>query len=185
MPIKWMALECIHYRKFTHQSDVWSYGGCWMYYAKTSLCLMLIPVGGIKSMSWIPVSFICISTPLSVCLLVPSLFVSPSRFLFVSPSPTWFRSDHLGADDIRRQTIWRHPHKRNPRHPGERGAPVSAAHLHHRRLHGHGQMWENKHLDMLRLHRHFWTSCNCCLSRKWQHWTQSHSNSVSEHISIF
>ncbi|XP_034061358.1 receptor tyrosine-protein kinase erbB-4-like isoform X3 [Gymnodraco acuticeps] len=26
MPIKWMALECIHYRKFTHQSDVWSYG---------------------------------------------------------------------------------------------------------------------------------------------------------------
>lgn len=27
MPIKWMALECIHYRKFTHQSDVWSYGG--------------------------------------------------------------------------------------------------------------------------------------------------------------
>ncbi|XP_015278899.1 PREDICTED: receptor tyrosine-protein kinase erbB-4, partial [Gekko japonicus] len=28
MPIKWMALECIHYRKFTHQTDVWSYG--WM-----------------------------------------------------------------------------------------------------------------------------------------------------------
>ncbi|KAM9455172.1 receptor tyrosine-protein kinase erbB-4-like [Clarias gariepinus] len=26
MLIKWMALECIHYRKFTHQSDVWSYG---------------------------------------------------------------------------------------------------------------------------------------------------------------
>lgn len=26
MAIKWMALECIHYRKFTHQSDVWSYG---------------------------------------------------------------------------------------------------------------------------------------------------------------
>lgn len=24
--LKWMALECIHYRKFTHQSDVWSYG---------------------------------------------------------------------------------------------------------------------------------------------------------------
>lgn len=29
MPIKWMALECIHYRKFTHQSDVWSYGKRW------------------------------------------------------------------------------------------------------------------------------------------------------------
>jgi len=26
MPIKWMALECIHYRRFTHQSDIWSYG---------------------------------------------------------------------------------------------------------------------------------------------------------------
>lgn len=26
MSIKWMALECIQYRKFTHQSDVWSYG---------------------------------------------------------------------------------------------------------------------------------------------------------------
>ncbi|XP_030634922.1 receptor tyrosine-protein kinase erbB-4-like [Chanos chanos] len=26
MPIKWMALECMLYRKFTHQSDVWSYG---------------------------------------------------------------------------------------------------------------------------------------------------------------
>ncbi|XP_057613896.1 receptor tyrosine-protein kinase erbB-3 [Chionomys nivalis] len=25
-PIKWMALECIHFGKYTHQSDVWSYG---------------------------------------------------------------------------------------------------------------------------------------------------------------
>uniref|UniRef100_A0AAY4DL43 Protein kinase domain-containing protein n=1 Tax=Denticeps clupeoides TaxID=299321 RepID=A0AAY4DL43_9TELE len=27
MPIKWMALECIHYRKFTHQSDLMTFGG--------------------------------------------------------------------------------------------------------------------------------------------------------------
>ncbi|XP_033097658.1 receptor tyrosine-protein kinase erbB-4-like isoform X2 [Anneissia japonica] len=26
MPIKWLALECIMYRKFTHKSDVWSFG---------------------------------------------------------------------------------------------------------------------------------------------------------------
>lgn len=26
MPIKWLALECIHDRKFTHKSDVWAFG---------------------------------------------------------------------------------------------------------------------------------------------------------------
>lgn len=26
MPIKWLALECIQHRIFTHKSDVWSYG---------------------------------------------------------------------------------------------------------------------------------------------------------------
>lgn len=45
MPVKWMALECIHYRKFTHQSDVWSYGECrgakWiihLYSCQSSIC---------------------------------------------------------------------------------------------------------------------------------------------------
>ena len=28
MPIKWLALECIQHRVFTHKSDVWSYGRC-------------------------------------------------------------------------------------------------------------------------------------------------------------
>ncbi|XP_022103983.1 epidermal growth factor receptor-like isoform X2 [Acanthaster planci] len=26
MPIKWLALECIHHRRFSHKSDVWSFG---------------------------------------------------------------------------------------------------------------------------------------------------------------
>lgn len=29
VPIKWMALESILRRRFTHQSDVWSYGAWW------------------------------------------------------------------------------------------------------------------------------------------------------------
>lgn len=26
MPIKWLALECIQFKKYTHKSDVWAYG---------------------------------------------------------------------------------------------------------------------------------------------------------------
>lgn len=36
VPIKWMALESILNRMYTHQSDVWSYG-------KYSVCLMCEP----------------------------------------------------------------------------------------------------------------------------------------------
>lgn len=48
MPIKWMALECIHYRKFTHQSDVWSYGEGIFYlftaqYIHIQFCSCLLP----------------------------------------------------------------------------------------------------------------------------------------------
>ena len=28
MPIKWLALECIQHRIFTHKSDVWAFGMC-------------------------------------------------------------------------------------------------------------------------------------------------------------
>lgn len=31
VPIKWMALESILNRTYTHQSDVWSYGGCFVF----------------------------------------------------------------------------------------------------------------------------------------------------------
>lgn len=41
MPIKWMALECIHYRKFTHQSDVWSYGGLFFCLSVINLSFLL------------------------------------------------------------------------------------------------------------------------------------------------
>lgn len=36
VPIKWMALESILTRMYTHQSDVWSYGKC-------RVCLMREP----------------------------------------------------------------------------------------------------------------------------------------------
>lgn len=126
MPIKWMALECIHYRKFTHQSDVWSYGEC-------NSCRRQC--------------FSC-SRDLKSCLVYLHLphpsHLSPSIlfifFFLLLFRTTHSRSDHLGADDIRRQALRWDPHARNPRHPGKRRAPAPAANLHHRRLHGHGQM---------------------------------------------
>lgn len=66
-----------------------------------------------------------------------SLHPLPSLLLLSHPFP---RSDHLGADDLRRQTVRWHPDAGNPGHPGERGAVAAASDLHHRCLHGHGQM---------------------------------------------
>ena len=45
MPIKWLALECIQHRKFTHKSDVWSYG--WLLYA----CVKCIHYIGLHTVS--------------------------------------------------------------------------------------------------------------------------------------
>lgn len=149
MPVKWMALECIHYRKFTHQSDVWSYGGCQV----SSCSSVCVDVAGSyahtcerKEVNELKSCFPLFASPpfyLSVYLvLCCSLFPPCPAFLPPPPAPTSTsaRSDHLGADDIRRQAVRRHPHARNPRHSGEGGASAPAAHLHHRCLHGHGQM---------------------------------------------
>lgn len=101
----------------------------WLWSASTTGSSLIrvtcgVTVGGGQPMTWIPPPIRLI---LSLCLSI-------------------FRSDHLGADDFWRQAVRRDPHARNPRHPRERGAPAPAAHLHHRRLHGHGQMWEGNTL---------------------------------------
>ncbi len=86
---------------------------------------------------------------LALCLTFPSHPFCLVHFsflpclVFLTHARTSSRSDHLGADDIWRQTVRRHPHARNPRHSGERGASAPASHMHHRCLHGHGEMWEN------------------------------------------
>lgn len=51
MPIKWMALECIHYRKFTHQSDVWSYGECLKHVVSSSALLICVQSKQVKLMN--------------------------------------------------------------------------------------------------------------------------------------
>lgn len=50
MPIKWMALECIHYRKFTHQSDVWSYGKYVKHVVPSSAALICVKIKEVKQM---------------------------------------------------------------------------------------------------------------------------------------
>ena len=113
---------------------------------------------------------------LCCCLAVCVTLTSPCLSVLFPSSPhpvplLSYRSDHLGADDIRRQAIRRHPHARNPRHSGERGASAPATHLHNRCLHGHGQMWGNT-LTKAQSHIHTVHSqtrwvCKICFIR-WQ-----------------
>ncbi len=51
-----------------------------------------------------------------------------------------FRGDYLGADDVWRKALRWDSHTGDSRHLGEGRAFAPAAHLHHRRLHGDGQM---------------------------------------------
>ena len=38
VPVRWMALECIHHKKFSASSDVWAYGVlCWEVYSAGSI----------------------------------------------------------------------------------------------------------------------------------------------------
>lgn len=75
MPIKWMALECIHYRKFTHQSDVWSYGGWHLYcrWRHSFLCSYLCE--DISKWPEILLPLFVFSPPFSICLFC-SLLIS-------------------------------------------------------------------------------------------------------------
>jgi len=51
------------------------------------------------------------------------------------------RRHRLGADDVRGEALRRDPRPGDPRPPGEGREAAAAAHLHHRRLHDHGEMY--------------------------------------------
>lgn len=53
------------------------------------------------------------------------------------------RSDYLGADDVWRQAVWWNSHTWDSWPAWERRTSPPAAHLHHWRLHGHGEMYEH------------------------------------------
>lgn len=74
-----------------------------------------------------------LSTICTILMLSFSLVLCLSCFLF--------RRYHLGGYDLRWEAIRWDLHQRYSRSAGEGGAPPSAAHLHNRRLHGHGQMY--------------------------------------------
>lgn len=100
-----MALESILFRRYTHQSDVWSYG--------ESMCRMVkcyyktLHSGADDSLRGH-----------SIC-----------------------RCDCLGNDVIWGGALLCYASTRSTRSVRERGTPLSTSDLHHRCLHGHGQMW--------------------------------------------
>uniref|UniRef100_A0A8B9ZLH1 Receptor protein-tyrosine kinase n=1 Tax=Anas platyrhynchos TaxID=8839 RepID=A0A8B9ZLH1_ANAPL len=66
-------------------------------------------------------------------------FRGGSRHL--SPCPYTPRCHRVGADDIWGETVRRDPGAGDPRPAGEGREVAAAAHLHHRRLHDHGEMY--------------------------------------------
>lgn len=58
----------------------------------------------------------------------------------LTPCPHVLRCHCVGADDFRGKTLRWDPSEGDPRPAGEGRAAATAAHLHHRRLHDHGEM---------------------------------------------
>lgn len=100
--------------------------------------------------------FICVEFHLAICLFdlfscFTKLFFTDGNLsttctiLMVSFSLLFscflFRRYHLGGHDLRWEAIRRDLHQRYSRPAGKGRASPSAANLHNRRLHGHGQMY--------------------------------------------
>lgn len=100
-----MALESILFRRYTHQSDVWSYG--------ESMCRTI------------------------KCDCKTLHFGSDDSIRGHSIS----RCDSLGNDVIWGGALLCYATTRSTWSVRERGTPLSTSDLHHRCLHGHGQMW--------------------------------------------